>query len=93
MLLSKLAARPNKSGIAPHVETSDRELRVCAPRDDTAQTGEPARPPPLVNAQKTQNSTAVSNTSMQIQIATDVAFSVYVASTTVSKATTSYARV
>ena len=53
MLLSKLAARPNKSGIAPHVETSDRELRVCAPRDDTAQTGEPARPPPLV--QRTEN--------------------------------------
>ena len=47
MLLSKLAARPNKSGIAPHVETSDRELRVCAPRDDTAQTAEePAGPPP-----------------------------------------------
>ena len=58
MLLSKLAARPNKSGIAPHVETSDRELRVCAPRVDTAQTGEPARPPPLVNAQKTPCQTA-----------------------------------
>ena len=37
MLLSKLAARPNKSGIAPHVETSDRELRVCAPRDEATQ--------------------------------------------------------
>ena len=41
------AARPNKSGIATHVKTSDRELRVCAPRDDTAQTAEePAGPPP-----------------------------------------------
>jgi hypothetical protein len=61
VLLSKIAARPNKSGIATHVKHLTEPPGSCQQRApglcyDTAQTAEePARTPPLVNEQKTQN--------------------------------------